>query len=59
MSKSVESTSLQEYRKYAIKAAKELRYDESCIHKIKQAKSEGEIARIMLTARQRSCEHYE
>lgn len=48
--------SLKEYRRYAVKAAKELMYDEEYIHQIKKAGSESEIARILHTAAERSYE---
>jgi hypothetical protein len=41
----------REYQKQAIKAAKELRYGDEVIYKIEQAKTVGEIVRVMVTAR--------
>ena len=41
----------QSYKKYALKAAKELGYSKSTIKKIKAAKYETEIQRIMVTER--------
>ncbi len=41
----------QSYKKYALKAAKELGYSKSTIKKIKAAKYENEIQRIMITER--------
>ena len=41
-----------DYKDFAIRAAKELKYPEGTIDKIKLAKSDGEIARIMKTARE-------
>lgn len=40
------------YKKYAIRAAIDLLYPESVINKIKSAKSENEISRIMTKARE-------
>lgn len=40
-----------EYKKMAMKAAKQLFYGKEVVAKIKAAKSEAEIARIMNTAR--------
>ena len=45
--------SLRDYRRNAIKAARELMYDEKYINQIKRAKTESEIARIMHTAAER------
>ena len=39
------------YRKDAIKAAKELKYGSNVIQKIKEAKNDAEIERIMNAAR--------
>lgn len=39
------------YQRYAIKAAEELRYSDEAVEKIKQAKTENEIRRIMMDAR--------
>lgn len=41
----------QPYKKQALTAAKELGYDERFIERIKKAKTEVEIERIMVTAR--------
>lgn len=41
----------QEYKKNALKAAKQLGYGKAVVEKIKAAKTDGEIARIMTTAR--------
>ena len=41
------------YRDMAIKAAKELCYGDDVIAKIKKAKNDNEIARIMATSRKR------
>lgn len=46
-----ENGSLREYRRGALKAAKELCYGAKVITKIKDAKTIGEISRIMATAR--------
>ncbi len=43
-------------KKFSIQAAKDLMYDKSYILELKCAKTEGEIARIMATARERSYE---
>lgn len=43
-------------KKSTIKAAKELFYDKSYIHQLEHAKTEGELTRIMITARERSYE---
>lgn len=40
------------YKLRALKAAKELRYGAEIIRKIKNAKDDSEIARIMITARE-------
>lgn len=39
------------YKAEAIKAAKDLRYGDEIVHKIRKAKSSCEISRIMATAR--------
>lgn len=39
------------YKKQAIKAAKELRYGETIINRLKEADTDGEIERIMIGAR--------
>ena len=39
------------YKKQALKAAKELNYGNTVIRKIKAANTDGEIARIMMSAR--------
>lgn len=44
-------SSLKTIRHEAIAAAKDLGYDEEYIKDLKAAKSEGEIERIMITAR--------
>jgi len=49
----VKCESLETYRQTAITTAKELFYGEKVIKAIKEAKTEGEIVRIMRTARQR------
>lgn len=46
----------KEYRKQALKAAEELGYDTYCLNRIKKAKSDSEIQRIMRTERER---HFE
>lgn len=40
------------YRAEAIKAAKDLRYGDEVVRKIRKAKSSSEISRIMATARE-------
>ena len=40
------------YRKQAISAAKDFHYGKETLRRLKQAKSEAEICRIMITARQ-------
>ena len=45
-----------ELKRYAIKAAEELYYDQSYISQLKHATAEGELERIMATARERSYE---
>jgi hypothetical protein len=45
------SCSLREYRRHALKAAHELCYGDEVKAKLKDAKSEDEISRIMKTAR--------
>lgn len=42
------------YKAEAIKAAKDLRYGDEVVHKIRKAKSSCEISRIMATARKSS-----
>lgn len=39
------------YKKDAVKAAKELRYGDNVVNRIKAAKTEAEIQRIMVTER--------
>lgn len=39
------------YRKDAIRAAKDLRYGDDVVNKIKSAATEAEIQRVMVTAR--------
>ena len=41
-------------KRYTIKAAEELYYDQSYISQLKRATTEGELGRIMATARERS-----
>jgi len=41
-----------DYKKQALRAAKDFRYGSDVIEKIKRAKSDNEISRIMTTARQ-------
>ena len=43
-----------ELKRYTIKAAEELCYDQSYISQLKHATTEGELGRIMTTARERS-----
>lgn len=43
-----------ELKRYTIKAAEELYYDQSYISQLKHATTEGELGRIMATARERS-----
>lgn len=43
-----------ELKRYTIKAAEELYYDQSYISQLKHAITEGELGRIMATARERS-----
>ena len=43
-----------ELKRYTIKAAEELYYDQSYISQLKHAATEGELGRIMATARERS-----
>lgn len=45
--------SFKEIKSSIIKAAKELCYGEEVIEKLKKAKTEGELCRIMTTARKR------
>lgn len=40
------------YKRHAIRAAKDLCYGEATIEKLKKAKTESEIERIMRTARE-------
>ena len=40
-----------DYKKYAVRAAKELCYPQETVEKIRQAKNESEISHIMLNAR--------
>ena len=40
-----------DYKKYAIRAAKELCYPQETVEKIRQAKNESEISHIMSNAR--------
>ena len=44
-------TALEQYQKEAIKTAKELCYKPDIVRKLKKAKSESEICRIMIDAR--------
>ena len=44
-------TALEQYRKDAVKTAKELCYNADIVRKLKRAKSESEICRIMIDAR--------
>lgn len=44
----------EELKRYTIKAAEELYYDQSYITQLKHATTEGELGRIMATARERS-----
>ena len=39
------------YKKDAVKAAEELRYGDNVVNRIKAAKTEAEIQRVMVTAR--------
>ena len=41
----------QSYKQWAIRAAKELRYDKKVIDKLEKATSDNEITRIMYSAR--------
>lgn len=50
----VKCETLETYRQSAMTTARELFYGEKVIKDIKAAKSEGEIIRIMRTARQRN-----
>ena len=50
----VELSNLREYRKQAIKAAHELCYGDEVKARIRDAKSQDEIASIMKTARENS-----
>ena len=40
------------YKRYAIKAAKELGYDKSVIEKIRKAKTDSEVERALSSARE-------
>ena len=44
------------YQRHALKVARELRYGNECIDKIKNAKSNEEIQRILTNERERSFE---
>lgn len=46
----------KEYKKDAVKAAKDLKYGNSAVKKIKEAKNEAEIQRIMITERHKQLE---
>lgn len=52
----VDIETFENLKKNTIKAAKELFYDKSYIHQLEHAKTEGELTRIMITARERSYE---
>lgn len=54
MKKPYDDMSLPFYRNKSVKAAKQLGYPNSTIEKIKNAKSQHEITRLMTTARQAS-----
>lgn len=43
-----------DYKRFAIRAAKELEYSDEVIDSLKASKNDHEIARIMKTARERS-----
>jgi hypothetical protein len=49
--KTNEEISLDTYKKESAKAAKQLGYDSKVIDQIKNAESEAEIQKIMITAR--------
>lgn len=53
---SADAEKFENLKKNTIKAAKELFYDESYIHQLEHAKTEGELTKIMITARERSYE---
>lgn len=55
-SNAVDIETFENLKKNTIKAAKELFYDESYISQLKHATTEGELTRIMITARERSYE---
>lgn len=42
-----------QYKKEALEAARDLRYSREVINKIREAKSDNEISRIMKSARER------
>ena len=52
----VDVETFENLKKNTIKAAKELFYDKSYISQLEHAKTEGELTRIMITARERSYE---
>lgn len=52
----IDVETFENLKKNTIKAAKELFYDKSYIHQLEHAKTEGELTRIMITARERSYE---
>ena len=52
----IDVETFENLKKSTIKAAKELFYDKSYIHQLEHAKTEGELTRIMITARERSYE---
>lgn len=52
----VDIETFENLKKNTIKAAKELFYDKSYISQLEHAKTEGELTRIMITARERSYE---
>ena len=52
----IDVETFENLKKNVIKAAKELFYDKSYIHQLERAKTEGELTRIMITARERSYE---
>lgn len=51
-----QSREFRNLQRTIIRAAKELMYDPEYILKLQKATTEAELSRIMLTARQRSCE---
>lgn len=53
---SANAEKFENLKKFTIKAAKELFYDESYISQLKHATTEGELTKIMITARERSYE---